>query len=644
MSEVLEYLASKGLSYKTAGGNNVHLPCFFCGEDPNKRGRLYVNVDPGMEIPGLFMCHLCGTKGALPTIQKHFGDYQVTDRGEDSLVRREILAAAAKYYHDRLADFPDAYAWLRGPQRLLTLETIVDAQLGYADGGLYVHLRENGFKPSDILKTGLAVERSQGPPVDALRGMVTIPYVVAGNVVMIRGRAFPDVPGAPKYKTCGGNATRLYNSDAAWGTDELVVTEGEFDCLVLRQLGVRSVVACPGASAWQDSWDGYVEGLRRLWVAFDNDPAGTVGSGKLLGRFGAKVRLINLPGPAGTDVTSWAGAGGSLEAFEELKAKTKGKGLLVSVAQAREEHAEMQGARGLSLGIPLLDLVVQPGLLPSQVMVVLAKSGVGKTLFLLNLMQRMTMVPGQEDLKFLLLSLEQTRGEWFERARRIWRFYNLDSDDDACDRFWGERLMLVDQNRLNEAELVATLDDYVDQMGRQPDVVFLDYLGYWAQAFRGERYERTSDAIMTLKAVAKDRRIPIITPHQVSRIAKYGEEPEADGSRDSGVVEETADFLFVLWSADSLHGRSEEEKQGVVNLRVGKSRHGGRGVKVALQFAPVSLTLVPHGDPLVSMARDELYYERLRDNWETAVRRHRRELPFGVRAEELRDLIASGLD
>jgi replicative DNA helicase len=297
----------------------------------------------------------------------------------------------------------------------------------------------------------------------------------------------------------------------------------------------------------------------------------------------------------------------------------------VSVRDAIAEFEEVQGKTGIQTGLKILDNAIAPGLLPAQLMVVLAKSGVGKTLFLLNLMHRMSMVPGQEHLRFLFLSLEQTRGEWWDRARRIHRFYNIESTEQEAEAFWQDRLMIVDKNRLSEAEIVSALDDFDYQLGGQPDVIMLDYLGYWAQGFKGERYERVSDAVMNLKAMAKDRRIPIITPHQVSRGTKYGEEPDTDAARDAGVIEETADFVLLLWSPDTAVGRQEEEKSGVVQMKIGKSRHGGRGKRITLQFAPISLALVPQeSTAYAQMAVSELQFDReYGDSWERAVYRHR---------------------
>ncbi len=984
-TDVRGYLESKNLHLKEAGGVEVHTSCFYCDEDPQKRGRLYINIDPNADILGLHTCFKCGESGAFPKIMRHFGDRMETEEEDNSEVRLEILRVAAAYYHDQLADFPDALGYLKGPKRRLTLETIVNARLGYASEdfvqdladnserwvpsrNLYLYLRELGYATPDIMSTGLVIEDRYKKLIDSLSGMITIPYMVAGNVVAIRGRAWPYVDGdkKPKYKTCGGTSARLYNTDAMWETDEICVTEGEFDALIVEQMGYRAV-GLPGANVWQDTWDAYTTDKKRIWVILDRDDAGEKGAAKLVEKFGSKVRRIHLsPKGVKCDPTQWVAKGHTAEDFAALLLEAQQGGLLVTVDQAIEEHEWVQGQTGIQFGNAMLDQAIQPGLLPSQVCVVLSKTGGGKeepvsaelptpagyrkigdlvpgdmvfgrdgrptqvtgvfpqgvkrlcrvrfsdgtdrvvgwdhlwevwarggrrrewmrtvlssrqilergfrtgnrnkewkwripmcdpvqyepadlpvspyvmgfylangsglgssavitvseqnvwdeilaedgrigaisnrpgceratvlgiigkfrglgvhvksaqkfipdmylrgsidqrvqllhgmldgdgsssapgrrcisysstsprliegltelvnslggtcvtswrdrtregksveatstimlpdeispfstdsrkyrgttknkhvphraivsieeaheeeavcisveakdslyltgseyivthnTIFLLNMMQRMSMVPGQENLKFLFISLEQTRGEWWERARRIHRFYNLDATDrDAAD-FWRERLMIVDQNRVTAKQVHEVVADYEYRMGSLPDVIVLDYLGYWAQSFKGDRYERTSDAVMTLKALAKDLRRPIIAPHQVSRVAKDGEEFSSDAARDAGVVEETADFMFQVWSPDNSMARSEEERSGIINMRVGKSRHGSRGLLLKYQWAPLSLVMVPQNDPsttkLCALARDELLYssQGFRNDWLEAQWRHR---------------------
>lgn len=634
--DVLTYLQSKGLHPKRASGMEVHLPCLFCGEGDGARGRMYVNTDPYASITGLFHCFLCDESGSIVKLKKYFGDYERPVEEHDDYIRLAVLRSAAEYYQGMLGEHPDVVRWLRGPERMLEYETIAPrtednpdgAGLGYAPPGsgnaLYRYLRGLDFKTADIMATGLVTD-DKGTLTDALQGMVTIPYHVAGNCVTLRGRRWPMEEGdKQKYKTLAGQAARVYHSEACWGISEVVITEGELDALVLSQMGFQAI-GIPGANVWQPGWDGYLEGMRRVWVAFDPDEAGDRGAEKLIERLGPKARRLRLP----CDVTDWVSQGHGAQELTDIMRETGRSPLLVSVDEAIEEHGDLQSAKGVKLDIEPLDRFIDPGLMPGQVMIVLAGTGVGKTIFIENVLQRVASRPNQSGMKLLFVSLEQTRAEWWERARRIWRFYNLGGTDAQCANFWRARLQLVDKNRLSTYELEAVLDDFEYEMGSKPDLVCLDYLGYFARSFKGERYQQVGDAVMELKAVAKERRIPFIAPHQVSRGTTYGEEPDISAARDAGTVEETADILLSMWRPDLQKGKCEDEKDGKVFARVKKSRAGNVGKVQEFVFAPYSLTLVPLNEQRYArallMAKAEVRWDRdgaLRD-WEQAVSRHR---------------------
>lgn len=617
MVDVEGYLREKGVEVKPASSTEVHVNCFFCGEPDGKRGRLYINIDPNQDPPGLFMCHLCGETGAINKIRKHFGDPVLRDDEESagSLRRHDCLQVAAAYYHDCLADHEDVYKYLR-EERGLTIETITKHKIGYADGTLFRHLAEKGFSKEDGQSTGLI--KADGH--DFLHGAITIPYHVQGSVSQIRGKKI-----GGKYLTPPGQQARLFNSDATWQAKSVILTEGEFDALVVEQMGYHAA-GVPGAISWQDGWNNYFEHAAKVYVVFDNDSAGERGAEKVAGSLGAKARVVRMPehadGDPKNDPTEWiVKQRHTKEEFQHLLVASKSS-LILTVDDGYTEWAEVKKLDGLRLGFEGIDSKIKPGILPGQLMVVLAKTGTGKTVWTLNVFQRM--MHYHPSAKILFVSLEQTRGEWFERARRMYRFYNPDASDRDCLPYFRDRLMMVDKNRVTEEDLSQCIEQFELEMGQKPDLVAIDYLGYWARSYKGEPYERTSKAVMALKAIAKDQRIAILAPHQVSRMAKFGEEMESDVSRDSGVVEETADFMLGLWSEDTRKGLQESEKTGRVYTKILKSRHGGSGAKISMQFAPQSLVMIPTTDDpiLVERARAEHEYTQRGDDFETVMYRH----------------------
>lgn len=615
--DVEGYLRSKGVNLKLAGANQGHFACPFCGEDPNKRGRLYVNIDPDQEPPGLFTCFLCGTRGAINKLRKQYGDKPLDSESApvetNSQVHQEILQEAANYYHELLSENIETIRYLRD-ERGLSIETMQKHEIGWADGTLASHFRKIGVSLKDVEGTGLVDASGR----DFLRECITIPYHVAGNVVQIRGKQI-----GAKYLTPPGQKARLYNADSTWTADQIVITEGELDALVVEQLGFATV-GVPGATSWQDSWNGYFSEAKKVFIVFDNDTAGEAGAERVARAIGPKSRIVKMPemGPDGkkNDPSEWiVGKGHSKDDFQMLLIKAKG-GHLLSVDDGYAEWSEVQSGEGIKFGIDMLDTKIAPGLLPSQIAIMLAKSGTGKTIATLNFFQRMCIV--NPDIRLLFISLEQTRGDWFERARRIYRFYNLkDRDLDTLD-FFRPRLMMVDKNRISEEEMIACIDQYDFEVGQRPDLVAVDYLGYWARSFKGEAYERTGAAVMALKAIAKEYRIAVFAPHQVSRNTRYGEEMDADAGRDAGTIEETADFLFTLWSEDNRSKIQEKEKTGVMKMKIAKSRHGGTGSLMQFQWAPLSLALIPFGDPLAQQAKDEFVMAQAGDDFDTAIYRH----------------------
>lgn len=151
-------------------------------------------------------------------------------------------------------------------ERGLTMETILDAQLGYERSGRYRH-------------------------------SITIPYFDAsGRLVTLRYRHLNPEAIGRKYSTPGGGGRHLYNV-AAVEHPVVYVTEGEFDSLILRQLGLAAV-AIAGAQNFDRSWRWLFRNCDLVYVVMDADEAGRKATARIRGQIGSVVdaEAINLPG------------------------------------------------------------------------------------------------------------------------------------------------------------------------------------------------------------------------------------------------------------------------------------------------------------------------------------------------------------
>lgn len=615
METVESYLSSKGVRSRQGGSGELHVHCFFCNEDPGRPGRLYINSDTGV-----FFCHLCEAKGHINTLRAHFGDPPILEDGSIKQAKVEkpiplnLFRAAAEFYHDALRKKgnPEREMVLDYlfKERGLTKETVQKHLLGWGIAGLKDHLVARGFSEEECVSSGLIATNGY----EILSNKITIPYVTHGQVVQVRGK---DIGG--KYVTPTHNSVRLFNVDSTENADRVVICEGEFDALVLEQLGYHAVGA-PGANAFPEGWKVYFQDIKKIYVCFDNDVPGIKGAENVLRILGPTAKMVTMPGANGgpkNDPSEWIiKKGHTKEDFEALLAPLNASKLLVSVHEAYEEWLKYEGnvnrGMGISTGYATLDAKIEPGLMPGQVMVIMAKTGQGKTMILLNMFHRIFMKDTERDKKILFVSLEQTRNEWFQRARWIYKFYKAtigapDPPDKEIIDFYADRFMLIDKNRVTPEELTHTITEYVEALAKPPDLIAVDYLGYWARAFRGEGYERTTAAIMEMKKMAKEIKTPFISPSQVKRAAD-AVHLTLDSARDSGAVEETSDFLLGFsrklvkvegaipvgsTTPDAMLGLEGTQE---IELKIHKSRHGGADQHIILHNGPLSLVLVPDTD------------------------------------------------
>jgi 5S rRNA maturation endonuclease (ribonuclease M5) len=626
----VSYLSGHGYSGRRATGSEVAYPCFFdCNEPPESRKRkLYINADSG-----LYSCKVCVSEGNHVTLMRHFGDEPEREEKPTIGRRSEVLEAATSAGENMLAQNEDVIDYLLGPRRHLSPESIVNRRLGYApvQWPLTRQLpEEKNFGKDDLIAAGilaLSKDRDTGQPngqhYEYYRDRVLIPYIQDGRVVQLRGK---DIFG--RYYTPEGDPVYLYNVDSLKGATEAVVVEGEFDTIMLADLlatstseRVRSlaVVGLAGTGALPEDFVQRLSGLKRIFIATDPDDPGRKAAEKLKEKLGDRAHISTWPmalcrdwigsGKALKDLdwTTWIGQLGA--SVDDVAEMLRPPGRLKSALQALIGHRNRPTA-GLQTGFTQLDAAFLPGLLPGQLVVFLAKTGVGKTVLLCNLAYNL------RNKRVLFITLEMTAEEIWVRLARIYRFYDPFASDDSIARAYAN-LRICDANRLTEEAFASLVEEFIDDVGHPPDVAFVDYLGYYARGRTGgSQYEKVTDAVMQLKAEAKTHNFTVITPAQVNRGALEGKPIDTDDARDSGAIEETADLLVGVWRSDDALEVSGVPN-GKLHFKILKSRHGNKDRVFLMQMGLMSLVVVDDTSALAEKARKEshavfqgLTYER----------------------------------
>lgn len=117
-------------------------------------------------------------------------------------------------------------------------------------------------------------------PADDFRECVCIPYLRRSvGVASQRFRRTNDSV-RPKYLGRTGVASGLFHVEAFFGdNDFIVITEGEFDAIILDQLGIPAT-GVPGATSWKPHYRRLFEDFERVYVFRDNDDGKDINAAK----------------------------------------------------------------------------------------------------------------------------------------------------------------------------------------------------------------------------------------------------------------------------------------------------------------------------------------------------------------------------
>lgn len=628
-TDLVGYLSSKNIRTFKGAGDEVTAHCFVgCQDgDPKGKGKLYLNTESW-----LYSCKRCDARGNRKTLIAHFGDEDDLTwlPGTDPGARRKALGEGVALAQDMLLNNPKVVAYLTG--RGLTEQTILDAGIGYVptSWGVGGSLCQSNDR-RDVVNAGWLTREGQ----EFFSGAILIPYLDHGHVVQVRGRVF--VPGktleGAKYVTPTGDNARLYGADDLQGARTAIVVEGELDRLALKQALLRStdptvrniaVTAVAGSQTLPAGFAAYFEHCRRVYLGFDPDDAGRQGAARAETMLGSKARTLELPddlpkcdwsdylAPRGKGPHSGHTATDVLNLM--ARADSVGR-LLITPRDAHLALGRSIEEGGLLLGFPTLDMHLGTGIQPGQICIPIARTGAGKSALLATVVYNTLPHPQ------LVVSLELTAAEFWNRLIKIARFYDPNISDEALMmKFEAIRFF---EKRIRPGDVPRLCEEFVEDVGVDPFAVYVDYIGYAAKAYPGSsQYERVTRCVLDLKEDAKAGRFRLVAPHQAGRGAAGGVRVRAEDARDSGAIEDTADVLLSLYLPSEAQD-GQKSFDGSVLAELLKNRNGRKGVTANLVFSMASLVLVQHSSVAAKLAQLENDMISRGDNY-TKVLSHRR--------------------
>ncbi len=264
---------------------------------------------------------------------------------------------------------------------------------------------------------------------------------------------------------------------------------------------------------------------------------------------------------------------------------------------------------GLTTGFPDFDKLTA-GFQKGDLVIIAGRPSMGKTALSLNMAQN----AAKAGAKVAVFSLEMSK------ESLVMRMLTSEARIDSMRVRTGDLHESDWQKLLDGASKVSEMKMYIDDQAGQTtleirakcrrlarelgglDMVLIDYL----QLMRGatptnNREQEISEISRSLKALAKELKVPVIALSQLNRSleSRTNKRPMMSDLRESGAIEQDADLISFIYR-DEVYSPETPDK-GVAEIIVAKQRNGAIGtVRVAylnqyVRFEPLVYQSEPYG-------------------------------------------------
>jgi replicative DNA helicase len=277
----------------------------------------------------------------------------------------------------------------------------------------------------------------------------------------------------------------------------------------------------------------------------------------------------------------------------------------MNVLEKIEEASKNQGTvTGIPTGFIDLDYKTS-GLQPSDFVLIAARPSMGKTAFVLNLVDHIAVKKG---LPSMVFSLEMSKEQLVNRmlamesnvdSQKLRTGTLSDSDWDAVVEGIGvignSKLIIDDTPGISIGELRSKCRKMKLEYGL--NVIIIDYLQLMSGSGKGgeNRQQEISEISRSLKALAREMNAPVIALSQLSRACETRPDhrPMLSDLRESGAIEQDADVVMFLYRDD--YYNKDTDMPNIAEVIIAKQRNGPIGT--------VNLVWRPEYTKFANMAR-----------------------------------------
>lgn len=267
------------------------------------------------------------------------------------------------------------------------------------------------------------------------------------------------------------------------------------------------------------------------------------------------------------------------------------------VMNAMDLIEEASKSKGAVTGIPtgFLDLDYKTaGFQPSDLILIAARPSMGKTSFVLNIVQHVAL---RENKAVAVFELEMAKEQLVNRLLSQESKVNLQSirtgnmkDDEwerlieSADAIAKSKILIDDTPSISISELRSKCRRF--KLEYDVQMVMIDYLQLMTGSGKIEsRQQEISDISRSLKALARELHVPVVACSQLSRAVEQRPDhrPLLSDLRESGAIEQDADVVMFIYRDD--YYNKDTEMKNVAEIIIAKQRNGSIGT-VNLAWLP----------------------------------------------------------
>jgi twinkle protein len=368
---------------------------------------------------------------------------------------------------------------------------------------------------------------------------------------------------SPKCTSLIGSKPYLFNSENIDTREDLIICEGEFDCMAIYECGFQNVVSVgAGAnslSAMLEQAEELLNKFNNLIIVSDNDQAGEEMDKVMLERYKDKIKLIDKKLYTENDINEELLKHGKekvMQIIESAILKIEGRR---DLDQSPYKGIDKRTGSYISTGIPTIDNAIND-LAPGCVTLIAGRSNGGKTTFTkqiianaINKGNKVYIISGEGDQETFINEIYQCvigRESNYYNIIKINKRFHKEPKPYVLQALqkWHKNKLTIFNKGDSKMKSIEQLFEMVEKEAKikNPNLIVIDNLMSVLSASSTEKYEKQAEFVQRCHDIATNYRLHIILVLHPNKTYSKGNDLDLEHISGSMDIPNKADNVITV--------------------------------------------------------------------------------------------------